>query len=353
MSQQKYAAAIQAEFRRAGLSPDDCQMAVIAHLGKMAAELDAPKVRRFSWLPKNHRAHQGIFLWGGVGRGKSILLDAMAAAMPEGMVVRYHQHVFLDDFHRVVSMASGAEDRFRKAVLSLVGSARLLILDEFHAYDIADARILERALSILSNQGVCLALTANHCPWDLWPKTAFHAHQARHFDPLADLLRRHCDFVEVDHGLDYRESNSRGVAGRWVVPDLPNKRSQATTMSLTLRSLQGAELQLSDICFEFRDLCGGLFRHEDYEVLSRHLPCLVLLGLTAPGPDDGDALRRLVWLIDAAWEAALPMTVVADVELDNLFEGIGGALELLLGNDLKRTRSRLLALVSIEAKKIA
>ncbi len=74
----------------------------------------------------------------------------------------------------------------------------------------------------------------------------------------------------------------------------------------------------------------------------------MLNGVPAPGPDDGDALRRLVWLIDAAWEAALPMTVVTDSELDGLFDGIGCGLELLLCNDLRRTRSRLRALVCIE-----
>lgn len=347
MQGQFYSKAIHASFKLSGLLPDVCQMAVMDRLGQLAAEVCAPEIRRFPWLISRRRVGRGIFLWGGVGRGKTLLLDAMAEVMPEGMVVRYHQHVFLDDFHRVVSMASGEEDRFRKAVLSLVGSARLLVLDEFHAYDIADALILERALGILSDQGVCLALTANHCPWELWPKTAFHAQQARHFDPLADLLRRHCDFIEVDHGLDYRESNSRGVTTRWLVPDSPENRSLA--MSL----VKNAEFPLSEVRFEFGDMCGGLFRHADYEILCRRLPLLVLNGLPAPGPDDGDALRRLVWLIDAAWEAALPMTVVAEAELDCLFEGIGSGLELLLGNDLKRTVSRLRALVSIEGKDIA
>ena len=346
MSQQKYTAAIQTAFCRTGLSPDECQMAVIAQLGMFLAELGESRRRGFSWLPKRRRVARGIFLWGGVGRGKTLLLDAMAAVMPEKMVARYHQHVFLDAFHRAVSMDLGEEDRFRKAVLSLVGSARVLILDEFHAYDIADARILERALGVFAHQGVSLALTANHCPWELWPKTAFHAQQARHFDPLANFLRSHCDFFEVDQGLDYRQSNVRGNASRWLMPD------SLVNRGLALSLVNGAEFSLSEIKFEFRDLCGGLFRYADYELLCRRLPFLVLNGLTAPGPDDGDTLRRLVWLIDAAWEAMLPMTVVADVQQERLFDGIGCGLALLLGNDLERTLSRLRALVSNKSKGI-
>lgn len=347
MSPKDYAAAIRAEFKRADLLPDVCQLAVMDSLGQLAADICAPESRRFSWLTGKRQGRKGIFLWGGVGRGKTRLVDAMAAALPEGLAIRYHQHVFLDAFHRVLSMEAGEKDRFRKAVLALVGNARLLILDEFHAYDIADARILERALSILSDHGVWLALTANHCPWKLWPKTHFHAQQARHFDPLVDMLRQQCDFIEVDNGQDYRESSCRGIKARWLVPDSAENRLLAAKLNEDLRLPESVAFKSPNMSFEFKDLlCAGLLRHADYAVLCRELPGLVLNGIPAPGPDDGDALRRLVWLIDAAWEASLSITVTADVELNALFDHIGSGLDLLLGNDLKRTHSRLLALVS-------
>jgi cell division protein ZapE len=93
-----------------------------------------------------------------------------------------------------------------------------------------------------------------------------------------------------------------------------------------------------------------LFRHADYQALCARLPGLVLLGVPAFGPKDGDALRRLIWLIDAAWEALLPLAVTAEVALDMLFEGIGGGLDQLLGKDLQRTRSRLVALLARQGK---
>lgn len=346
MNQDQYALAIEAELQRAGLLPDACQMAVIAHLGQILAGIDQETSIKFSWWSKKGKAHKGIFLWGGVGRGKTVLLNAMASVMPLGTVARYHQHVFLDAFHGAVSMDFGVEDRFQKAVLSLLGSARLLVLDEFHAYDLADAQIIERALRVISAQGVCLALTANHCPWALWPKTAFHARQARYFDPLVDLLRHQCDFIELDHGLDYRERASQNSVARWLVPDLPENRG------LALSLIKDSRFPYSEASFEFADLCGGWFRHADYKMLTRRLPFLVLNGLPRAGPADGDALRRLVWLIDAAWEAGLAMTVVSNVELDSVFDGIGSALALLMGNDLERTQSRLRGLVCIEKRRL-
>ena len=329
MNVNTYAQAIEAEFCRDGRVPDAAQLPVIAMLANLALKVMAvpgfwPGLRR-------RQPTRGIFLWGSVGRGKSCLLDALAKVMPPGMVCRYHQHVFLDDFHRVVSIDSGADGRFKDAVLKLIGRARLLVFDEFHAYDIADALILKRAFTILQAQGVVLVLTANHCPWQLWPATAGHRQQARHFDPLVAFLRQHCDFVELAAGLDYRGINLGAGVLRWQSPG----QARVTT------DRAGAA------CFTFHVLCGGLRSHADYAVLCRSHSHLILAGLPKFGPAHGDALRRLIWLVDAAWEALLPMTISADDSLAAIFDGIGDALDLLLGKDLKRTQSRLLALLRL------
>ena len=324
------AQAVEAEFCRDGLVPDAAQLTVIARLASLALAVMAepgfwPGLRRC-------QPARGVFLWGGVGRGKSCLVDALARVMPPDMVCRYHQHVFLDDFHRVVSMDSGAGEPFKEGVLKLIGQARLLVFDEFHAYDIADALILKRAFAIFQAQGVVLLLTANHCPWQLWPATAGHRQQARHFDPLVAFLRQHCDFVELDAGLDYRGVNKETSVLRWRVPG----------SAMVIVHYAG------EARFTFQALCGGLRSHADYAVLCRSHSHLILDGLPKFGLAHGDTLRRLIWLVDAAWEAMLPMTISADDSLAEIFDGIGDSLNLLLGKDLKRTQSRLLALLRLQ-----
>ncbi len=322
------ASLICAEFSRDGRYPDVSQLAAIERLGTLVEAVQALANPGFFKSLNRRQRVTGVFLWGGVGRGKTCLVDAVVSAMPSGLACRYHQHVFLDRFHATVSIAAGMENRFAEAVLALVGDARLLVLDEFHAYDIADALILKRAFAVLAERGVALLLTANHRPWHLWPDTPGHAQQARHFDPLVDFLRLSCDFVEVDNARDYRETGGSGAIRRWFVGGV-----EGLMVS-----------QHPDGCFRFGELCGGLHRHADYEYLCREKQHLVLLDVPKFGPDDGDALRRLIWLVDAAWEALLPMSVTAAAGLETLFDDIGGALERLLGKDLKRTHSRLLAL---------
>ena len=325
-----HASLIRAEFCRGGRQPDASQLVAIERLGILAAAVQVSASRGLFRSLQRRKRVPGVFLWGGVGRGKTCLVDAVVRAMPAGLACRCHQHVFLDRFHATISIAAEAENRFADAVLALVDDARLLVLDEFHAYDIADALILKRAFAVLAERGVALLLTANHRPWHLWPETPGHAQQARHFDPLVDFLRQSCDFVEVDNRRDYRETMASGSIRRWFVGSAES----------------GMLNPHPDASFRFGELCGGLHRHADYEKLCREYRHLVLLDVPKFGAGDGDSLRRLIWLVDAAWEALLPMSVTSEVRLETLFDEVGGALERLLGKDLKRTHSRLLALVS-------
>ncbi len=288
-----------------------------------------------------------VFLWGGVGRGKTRLLGSLVQAMPSTLVRRFHQHVFLDAFHRASGPEGGKEAPFQAAIRSLLGPARLLALDELHVYDIADAAILGRAFGLLGEMGVKLVITANHCPWALWPDTPDHARRARHFDPLVSVLRQRCDFVEVDSGRDYRDGFVEKGKSRWLVACTPEHDPV-----LWMAGKGGADQGNSSAAcrFTFHALCSGHFGPADYAALCQRLPCLMLTGIPRFGPGDGDALRRLIWLADAAWEAELPLGITASAGVEDLFSAIGTGLEQLLGKDLQRTASRLKALVCFHLK---
>lgn len=321
--------AIEAAFRHGGRDPDTAQARCLDRLAELAGALLARPAWPVRWF-RRPAAVPGLYLWGAAGRGKTCLLDALHAALPAGLSRRYHQHRFLDDFHR----GAGRGDGFDRRLAALTGPCRLFILDEFHAYDPADAAILRRALAGLVDQGVTLAVSANHRPAELWPKTARQAGGARHFAPLIDLLGRHCRPVELDGGRDYR---SLGVRRRWWSPATPAARRQAEAWHA---AVDGGR-------FEFAELCGGRFCHADYAALVDALPGLLLHGLPRFGPGHGDALRRLIWLLDAAWEAGLPLALTAASGPDELFADIGPELRQLLGRDLARTRSRLLGLSAL------
>lgn len=319
-------ARIHGEFCSAGLLPDSAQEIAIRFLGRFAAGMLAERQPGLRCIFKREAPRHGIFLWGEVGRGKTVLLDAMARTLPQGMVRRYHQHAFLDAFHCAIAQSVVADDRFPVAVARLLGTARLLVIDELHAYDIADALILGRAFVLMQGMGARIAFSANHLPADLWPKTPFHAGRDRHFDPLLSFIRDNCEFLRVDGGRDYRQSENPGDCRRWWPSD---------------------RLAGSDFRFDFEMLCGGHYCHADYQALCRRILFMVLTGVPRFGPQDGDRLRRLIWLLDVAWEVSLPMAVVADSPLESLFDGIGDALQTLLGKDLKRTQSRLRGLTQM------
>lgn len=322
-------ARIHEEFSSTGLLPDPAQEIAIRCLGRFAADTLADRKRGLRRIFRREAPRRGIFLWGDVGRGKTVLLDAMARTLPQGMVRRYHQHAFLDAFHGAIAQSVVANDRFPVAVARLLGAARLLVIDELHAYDIADALILGRAFVLMQGMGVRIAFTANHLPADLWPKTPFHAGRDRHFDPLLSFILDNCDFLRVDGGRDYRHSANPDDRRRWWPSD---------------------RLTGSDFRFDFEMLCGGHNCHADYQALCCRIPFMALTGVPRFGARDGDRLRRLIWLLDVAWEASLPMAVTADSPLESLFDGIGDALQTLLGNDLRRTQSRLRALTQIPVR---
>jgi cell division protein ZapE len=334
MQSSDYRQRIEALFCRNGRLPDLPQHQAMDRLANLAAALHRPKTTWAArFLPS--RPPRGVFLWGGVGRGKTCLLDALIEALPAAVACRYHQHEFLDAFHRATAIVEASSNRFRAAVRHIVGQHRLLVLDEFHAYDPADAAILGRALAELHADGVTLALNANHLPGELWPKTAGHTLHVRHFTPLIDFIQQHCELIEVEGGRDYRLQADGQSPLRWWAPD-----DQAARLAAR------AWRERQDCTMEFDRLCRGHFKHTDYSAYCRTHPHLVLLGLPRFGACDGDALRRLIWLLDTAWECRLPLAITAATSLTATFSDIGQELQSLLGKDLRRTQSRLAGLCS-------
>lgn len=329
MSEQSDPCAILRHFARGQLQPDPAQRRVARQLAQLLAEVQVGTGRRTA-----DQGGRGIFLWGGVGRGKTRLVDAAVATLPAGMACRWHQLAFLDAFHR--TFAGPARHDFGAAVDRLVGPARLLAFDEFHIHDVADAQILRRAFAYLAGRGVRLLVTANPPPAGF----AAEGERQRHFEPLIQHLSSWCESIELDAGIDYRRADP-ALGRRWVVPDTAAARQQVL---LDLEERASRVVALS-----FDELCRHPYCHGDYARMLETESALVLWGVPRFGERDGDALRRLVWLADVLWERRLVLAVTAAEAAESLFLDIGEPLRRMLGRDLARAESRLVALCGLPA----
>ena len=185
--------------RRATL--DHAQMAALERLQQLADELVAFKTARRSTLKRLFAAPdvpRGVYLWGGVGRGKSLLMDSFVATVPIRRKTRVHFHAFMRDVHRALDTLKHEADPLAKVAARIAQRHRLVCFDEFHVNDIADAMILGRLLAGLFDNGVVLVTTSNYAPDDLWAQGLLR----ERFLPAIELIKQRLDVVEVDAGVD-------------------------------------------------------------------------------------------------------------------------------------------------------
>ena len=186
-----------------GISLDASQAAAFARLQRLAAELETFRAARQSTLKKLFSppdVPRGVYLWGGVGRGKSFLMDGFYATVAIRRKRRIHFHAFMRDVHEELATLKREEDPLEIVAKRIAQRSRLICFDEFHVSDIADAMILGRLLNELFENGVVFVMTTNYPPDGLWPNGL----QRERFLPTIRLIKQWLDVVEVDGGVDYR-----------------------------------------------------------------------------------------------------------------------------------------------------
>ena len=195
--------------RARGFEPDHSQLEALGRLqhcyeGWRAYEAHRNPVTRFLVHPAPPK---GLYLWGGVGRGKTLLMDCFYAVVPARKKCRLHFHEFMHDVHRSLEDLRGQADPLDALARELSSSRELICLDEFHVSDIADAMVLSRLLPVLFACHVALVATSNFHPDQLYPDGL----NRERFLPAIDLLKNRLDIVNVDGGMDYRERSMARV----------------------------------------------------------------------------------------------------------------------------------------------
>jgi cell division protein ZapE len=342
------------------LRPDPDQEKAVAVLDRIAAEL-GPAPRKGPWarlFGKARPAVRGAYLWGGVGRGKSMLMDLAFEAIPAEPKRRVHFHEFMLEVHeRLRSERSKEEgEPIPPVARAIAAGARLLAFDEMVINNAADAMILSRLFSKLLDEGVTVVTTSNRPPGDLY----LGGLNRELFLPFIALVERELDVVPLNGPTDYRLERLGGFP-TWYVPNGPEATralSEAffrlTDFSVEDRAkvpsedmiVQGGRTlhvpkSLKGVAvFSFRRLCGEARGAADYLAVARRYHTVILVGIPVMGPDRRNEAARFVTLIDSLYEHKVKLLAAADARPEGLYPAGDGAFEF------QRTVSRLIEMQS-------
>ena len=342
------------------LRPDEDQRKAVAHLDRLARELQSErKAGLWSRLTgKKAAAPKGIYMWGGVGRGKSMLMDLAFQAIEIEAKRRVHFHEFMLEVHERLRVERTKEsgDPIPPVARDIAAEARLLAFDEMVINNSADAMILSRLFSHLLDEGVTVITTSNRPPSDLY----LGGLNRELFLPFIDLIERALDVVPLNGPTDYRLERLGGLP-TWHVPNGP----QAT------RALSEAFFRLTDYAVENRDrvpsedipvqggrtlhvpkalkgvavfsfkrLCGEPRGASDYLAIARRYHSVIIVGIPKLGPEKRNEAARFVTLVDALYEHKVKLLASADAVPAELYPEGHGAFEF------QRTVSRLIEMQS-------
>jgi len=353
-------AAYDARIAAGEIRPDPAQGPGLNALARLETDLAAAENgNRLTALFRKPEGQRGVYLWGPVGRGKSMLMDLFFETAPTEKKRRTHFHVFMGEIHRLIDAWRKSDAVARKArfgqhkgddpippVADVVAeSARLLCFDEFQVTDIADAMILGRLFEALFTRGVTLVATSNRQPDALYKDGI----NRQLFLPFIDLLKSRLEVVSVAGGHDYRLDRLR-AAGTWFSPDDPdNQRGfealwrdmlgpeeetgatiEVLGRKITLPHAIGGMVRAS-----FASLCSVALGPNDYVAIAEHFHTVFLADVPKLTPARREEARRFVILIDALYEAHVRLIVLAEAQPSQLYPAGDGAFEF------ERTASRL------------
>ncbi|WP_374327647.1 cell division protein ZapE [Azonexus sp.] len=331
-----------------GYVADAAQRRAAQALQSLYGNLLSFKVDRGSTIKrllKPPKPPRGVYFWGGVGRGKSFLMDCFYASVPYRRKKRLHFHSFMQQIHRDLDKYKGEPDPMLKLAAAIAQDVRLLCFDEFHVSDIADAMILGRLLEGLFSHGVILVMTSNYPPDMLYPN-GLHRES---FLPAIALLKKHLDVFEVDAGVDYRLRALEQVEIYHHPADDAAERKMLDYFRMVAGEdgEEGGQIEVLDrqiatlrrgngvIWFDFRTLCGGPRSQNDYLEISRGYHTVLLSGIPKMTVHQASEARRFTWLVDVFYDNKVKLIATADCAADDLYT------EGTQASEFKRTVSRL------------
>ncbi|MGE4368369.1 MAG: cell division protein ZapE [Burkholderiaceae bacterium] len=337
-----------------GYTADDAQRGAIERLQQYYDDWVAFRNDRSSALKKLFKrpdVPRGVYLWGGVGRGKSFLMDAFFSTVPVKRKTRIHFHEFMRSVHRELEAVKGQQDPLDEVARRIAKRYRLICFDEFHVSDVADAMILYRLLLKLFEYGTSFVMTSNYEPSTLYPDGL---HRDRIL-PAIKLIQERMDILNVDVGVDYRRRTLEQVR-MYLTPVTPDTRAELRenferlldtapmkpVLTVENRELKAVALGGSIVWFDFATLCGGPRSQNDYLDLASRFQTIILSDVPRMSARQASEARRFTWLIDVLYDHKVKLIMSAECEPEELYT------DGPMANEFHRTVSRILEMQSRE-----
>jgi cell division protein ZapE len=325
-----------------GFRSDQAQLAAVAKLDDLRTRLiaahaaaDSSPLRR--WLgslisgSSAQEPERGLYLWGGVGRGKTWLMDMFFASLPFPEKRRRHFHRFMHDVHTELKGLQNQESPLEAVAERMAGDTRVLCFDEFFVTDIADAMILGGLFEGLFKRGVTLVATSNTPPRDLYKDGL----QRQRFLPAIDLIEKHVEVLNVDGATDYRLRQLR-QAGTYLLvaaPDTPQRldalfaelahygAAAGGTIEIEGRNIPVVRQSSSAVWFDFESICGGPRSQDDYIEIAREYQSVIVSDVPILDPVRENQARRFIALVDELYDRNVNLIISAAASPVDLYRG--------------------------------
>ena len=338
-----------------GLVPDDAQNQVVRILARLQRSLVDSSSNRGSILgllgmKKPRPDVRGLYLWGGVGGGKTFLMDLFYETLAIADKKRIHFHRMMRDVHARLNAVRGNEDPLDVVAASIASKIRVLCFDEFFISDIGDAMILGRLLDGLFRRGVTLVTTSNSPPSELYRDGL----QRERFLPAIELLEQHTDVVQLNAGTDYRlrllqkegtyftgknEDATQRLA-HCFQQVAPGKIEDAKIIDILGRPIRSICAAKGVVWFDFTELCDGPRSQQDYIEIARSYQTVMISDIPLLTSALDDPTRRFIALVDEFYDRRVKLILSAATTVDLLYAGTR------LKFEFARTRSRLIEMQS-------
>ena len=346
--------AYQAELKARGYQSDPAQLRAVDALQRCADDWAAYKDKRsnsFKKLFNKPDIPKGVYMYGGVGRGKSFLMDCFYNAVPIRRKTRLHFHEFMREVHRELAGLKGTVNPLDELGKRMARKFKLICFDEFHVADITDAMILHRLLAALFDNGVGFVTTSNFKPDDLYPGGL---HRERIL-PAIELLNQRMEVVNVDNGTDYRRRTLEQVelyhtplgpeadaAMNEAFTRLASGGDEDPVLHIESREIKARRRAGGVVWFDFKQLCGGPRSQNDYLEIASQFHTLLLSDVPHMPVRMASEARRFTWLVDVLYDRRVKFILSAEVAPELLYA------EGPLAHEFPRTVSRLNEMQSAE-----
>lgn len=346
--------AYEQELSNRGFTSDPAQLNGIKALDRCATQWSEYARAQKKWWTKALRSTpipKGVYLYGGVGRGKSFLMDCFFNSVQVQSKTRLHFHEFMREVHQELNALQGQVNPLSVLGREMAKRYQLICFDEFHIADITDAMILHRLLLALFDNGVGFVTTSNFKPDDLYPDGL---HRDR-LMPAIDLLNAQLEVIHVDHGIDYRRQTLEQV-DLYLTPcdaraqesmaltfdKLSTHEPESTVLDIAARQIHALRREGDLVWFDFKALCDGPRSQNDYLEIANRFNMVFLSNVPQMSANMASQARRFTWLVDVLYDRRIKLVISAQVPAQDLY------LQGPLSHEFPRTVSRLREMQSSE-----